>query len=141
MGLQFGSDRVSGNHHGQVNDISQVDGDSDTVPTCASRLSWGTVQERTMASASTFAWERAAPPAPALKPNNSVPQCMSLIPFKLMPQRWSSEQVHQQVHPCAGHLRGTPETPAAFRLSHNLCRLSLPKLWGLLFVALEPQRS
>ena len=30
-------------------------------------------------------------PALTLMPNNSVPPCMSLVPFKMLPQHWSSE--------------------------------------------------
>lgn len=38
-------------------------------------------------------WERAASPARALRPNGSVSLCVPLVPFGLLPQRWSSEPV------------------------------------------------
>ena len=38
-------------------------------------------------------WEKAAPPALTLEPENSVPPHMPLMLFKLLPQCWSSEQV------------------------------------------------
>ena len=83
-------DVASGNHLGWVNNVSHVDGFSDMVPT-------GSVREglikRTMAA--LFLWEKAAPtPAPTLMSDNSVPACVSSAqPFKLLPQRWSSEGV------------------------------------------------
>ena len=52
---------------------------------------WGEGSPRTMASTNTSVWEKAAPPALALKPDNSVSPHMSLVPFKLLPQHWSSE--------------------------------------------------
>lgn len=42
------------------------------------------LNKETMDFASTSAWEKAAPPALALKPENSVPPSMSLAPFKLL---------------------------------------------------------
>lgn len=43
------------------------------------------------ASDNTFVWEKAAPLVLALKPDNSIPPRMSLAPFKLLLQQWSSE--------------------------------------------------
>ena len=54
---------------------------------------WGGLRKETMASAGISTWERAAPPALAWMPENSVPPHMSLVPFKLLPQCWSSKQV------------------------------------------------
>lgn len=36
-------------------------------------------------------WEKTAPPTLTLKPDNSISSHMSLTPFKLLPQSWSSE--------------------------------------------------
>ena len=50
------------------------------------------LRKGTTASASTFIWQNAALPlALTLMPDNSVPSHMSLVPFKLLPQCWSSE--------------------------------------------------
>ena len=38
-----------------------------------------------MAFVSTFVWEKAVPLALALKPDNSVSFCMSLVTFELLP--------------------------------------------------------
>ena len=43
----------------------------------------------TMASSSTFAWQKAAPPALTLS-DTSVPPHVSMVPFKLLPQSWHS---------------------------------------------------
>ena len=51
--------RVSGNHQGRVNSISQFDEDSDMVPACW--FCWGWLSTGTMASASTSAWETGCP--------------------------------------------------------------------------------
>ena len=75
--------RVSGNHQGEVNSRKQVDGVSDTAPTC--QLCGG-LSKGTMASAGTSVWEKAALLAVSLKPDNSVPPRRSLVPFELLPQ-------------------------------------------------------
>lgn len=46
----------------------------------------------------TSVWEKAAPPALSLKPANSVSPHTSLVPFVLLPQRWSLEQVSPKEH-------------------------------------------
>ena len=57
----------------------------------------GGLNKGTMDSANTSVWEKVAPPALALKPDNSVPPRMSLACFKLLPQHWSSEQMSPSV--------------------------------------------
>lgn len=52
------------------------------VPTCQE---WGRLNEEMMDSASTSAWEKAAPTAFALKSDNSFLPRTSLAPFKLLP--------------------------------------------------------
>lgn len=63
-------------------------------------------------SVRTSVWETATPPTFALKPNDSVSLRMSLVPFKLLLQRWSSEWVSLWTVP----LRKAPGTPAALHL-------------------------
>lgn len=46
-----------------------------------------------MPSASPCVWEKAAPAALALKPDGSVPPCVSLAPSELLCILWSSERV------------------------------------------------
>ena len=46
----------------------------------------GGVSNGTMVSASNSLWEKTSPPAPVLKPNNSVCLHMSLAPLELQPQ-------------------------------------------------------
>ena len=51
------------------------------------------LRKGTMASASTSAWEKAAPLALTMMPDYSVTPHMSLVPFKLLSLSWSSEGV------------------------------------------------
>lgn len=73
--------------------ISQVDRDSDIIPSCSCRSGRGRDQQRNNAFCQYF-WEKAAPLPFALKPDNSVPSYMYLAPFILLPKPWSSEQVN-----------------------------------------------
>ena len=59
-----------------------------------------------MASASTTVLEKAAPAALALMPDCPIPPHVSLVPFKLLPQCWSLEQVRLSKSVCSP-LRGT----------------------------------
>ena len=94
---QAGQGGDSGNHQGWVNSVSQADGDFHMNLSISSVGGRGLRKGR-MASSSTFVWQKAAtpPPAPALTlvPDNSVPYSMSLVPFELFPQHWSSEGIH-----------------------------------------------
>ena len=62
VGLKVGWDMVSGNHQRGANSVSQVDGVLDMVPACqlCGYLHRG-LRKGTMASASTFVREKAAP--------------------------------------------------------------------------------
>lgn len=51
--------------------VSEIDGETDIAP--VSSVGGGLGK---MASASTFAWQKTAPPALGLKPDNSVPRHM-----------------------------------------------------------------
>lgn len=81
----------------------------------------GEAQQRNMMLASTPVCEKAAPPALTLEPDNSVTPCMFLVPFQLLPQHWSSEQVS----PYGGGvgvvaaLRGMLGTAAALLLTQS----------------------
>ena len=62
VGPQTGWSRVLGSHHGRSNSVSQVDGDSDMVPTC--QLCVGGLRKGTVTSTSISVWAKAAPPTP-----------------------------------------------------------------------------
>ena len=100
VGPQVGWSGISGNHQGVVNGISQVDEDSDIwYPSVSSVL--GVLSKGTMTSASTYVWKKAVSLSLALMPDNSVPPLMSLAPFKLLLQSWSSEQVSLSKSVCS----------------------------------------
>ena len=64
------------------------------APTCWLCGSVGEgLRKGTMASACLSVWKKAFPQLPALMPDMSVPPCMRLVSFKLLPQCWSSEGV------------------------------------------------
>ena len=74
----------------------------------------GGLRRRPMVSARIFVWEKAALPVLTLTPDTSFPPHMSLVPFKLLPQHWSSERM--SLSPL-GPLSGTPGTPEALHLT------------------------
>ena len=53
----------------------------------------GRAQKRDNSLFPPFCLRENCPPAPILMPVTSVPPCMPLVPFKLLPWCWSSEQV------------------------------------------------
>ena len=98
----------------------------------------GGLSKGTMASASTSVWEKAAFPALTLMPNNSFPTYMSVMPFKLLPLRWSSEGVSANKSVCRPFkknclgLQKFPSSSASIpAVFHS------QKLWGLVFLALK----
>ena len=53
----------------------------------------GGLRKGTMDFVSNSVWEKDAFPSHTLMPGSSVPSCMSLGPFELLPKQWSSERV------------------------------------------------
>ena len=102
---------TSRNHQCGAKNVSQVDGDSDMVPACW--LCGERAQQMNNGLCQYFCLEDSCPSSPHPNPNDSVPPHLSLEPFELLSQFWSSEQVS----PGKGPLRGTPGTPEAFHLS------------------------
>ena len=112
--------RISRNHQGEANSVSQVDGDSDMASAfqvCVERA-----QKRNNSLCQHFIWEKAAAPALTLMPDTSVPLCISLVPFELLPQCWGSEGVSASKsmngpfkRSCLGLWK------ASISLSHNPC--------------------
>ena len=47
---------------------------------------WGGLGKGMMASTSTSAWKKAAPPALTVRPDNSVPLHRFPVPFEMLPQ-------------------------------------------------------
>ena len=63
-------------------------------------LCWGRVQRRDNGLCPLVSLEESSPPALTLMPDTSVPLCMPLLPFKLLPQCWSSEGVNMSKSMC-----------------------------------------
>ena len=104
MGLQIGHVGTAGVTRARQKSMNQVDGDSCMVPTYW--LCGSTSQKRNNDLCQHFCLGEAAPPALALMPDNSVPLCISLIPFKLLPG-FGAQRVWIWVNPCVGTLKGT----------------------------------
>ena len=104
MGPKVGWAGVSGNHQGGAN--RSMGSRIWCPPACSVGL--GMLSRGTTAPASTSVWEKAAPSALTLLSDSSVPPHLSPVPFKLLPQRWSSEGVTRpRGSPVQGPLRGT----------------------------------
>lgn len=116
----------------------------------------GGLNKGAVPSASTSFWEKGTPPALILKPDKSVSPCMSLTPFELLPQSWSSEHVSQSASKSmCGPLKknvfnsSSPlfHSATLFTGFHNqkLWRTSLPTTgtlgWGVLCGAGTPSSS
>ena len=93
-GQKFRWGRASGNHQGEANSVSQVDGFSVMVPACWRLwLCWGRAQKRNNGLCQHFCLGESWPTALVLMPDNSVPPHMSLMPFNLLLPCWSLEGV------------------------------------------------
>lgn len=91
-------------------------------------------------------WEScpSSPHPDARQFNSSI----SLVPFELLPQHWSSEHMSLCKSVCGHFKRNTwdssstfpsPPTPPHTHLSHNLAGFYSYKSWGLFFWAVEPE--
>nr|KAF6401476.1 hypothetical protein HJG63_009576 [Rousettus aegyptiacus] len=83
---------------------------------------------------STYAWVEAAPPVLILNPDNSVPPYMSLVPLKLLPQYWRSEEclsasksMHRALKRKTGDFNSLPSHSATISAGFHS-----QNLWGLL---------
>ena len=88
---------------------------------------------------STSVKEKPAPPTLAPSPDYSVPAYMSLQPFELLPQCWSSEQVSLSKFVCRPFKRKAwvSRSPPSHSTT-NPPGFYSQMLWRLLFPALEP---
>ena len=98
----------------------------------------GMVQKRANGLCLPFCLGESCPPAFALMPDTSVPPCMALVPFKLLPRCWSSDGLNLSVSLCVGSLRGTAWDSRIFFHQPIPAGFCSQKLWGLIFLALEP---
>ena len=76
-------------------------------------------------------WEIAVLSALTLMTDNSVPLCLSLMPFTVLPQGWNSERVslNKFVHgPFKRNSLALQEHPVS--LCHNLHRVLQPEIMG-----------
>ena len=136
VGLKVGWGRAPEYHQDRANNVSQIDGVSDMAPSCW--LCVGRAQKRKNGLCQHICLGEHCPPALAQMPNNSVPPCMSLMPFNLLLQYWSSEEVSpsESVHGffkrnclrLQQFLSSTASIPSCFYSQ---------KLWRLIFLALE----
>ena len=69
----------------------------------------------------------------ALMPDTSVPPCMPLVPFKLLPWCWSSEGVSLSMRPCVGSLKGTAWDSRSFFQHLNSHCFFQPEVMGTNF--------
>ena len=127
---------ISGNHQSVVISVSQINGDSDLVPTCTCRLGWGRSQERNNGAYQPFCPERAAPPALTVKPDNSVPSHTLLVVFKLLSICWNFWCLYESKSVLGLFQRMPGSTAVLSHLSGIPADFHSQKLWGFLFLAL-----
>ena len=98
VGLQIGCDWVSGDHQGRVKKVlvRLMETQIWHLPASACWVRGG-INKYTIGSSSTSVWEKAAPPAFVLKPNNPVSSLMSLAAAPALELR-VSEFVYGQIH-------------------------------------------
>ena len=92
VGSQIGWGKVSGKHQGEANSMSWVDGDSDMALGCRF-CGVGVSEKERVHLCQHFCLAESCPLALALLPKNSIPPCVSLMPFKFLPQHQNSERV------------------------------------------------
>ena len=88
VGPQIGWSRLSGNHQGGADSVSQADGDSDMVPACQFCVCFvrGGLRKEQWPLPALLSERKLPLQLLALIPDNSVSPCMSLVPFELLPQ-------------------------------------------------------
>ena len=85
---QVGRSKVSGNHQGEANSVSKVKEDRDGAGSVAL---WGQVSQKEQWPLPALLCETKLSLKLSLMPDNSLPPCMFLEHFQLLPQCWSSE--------------------------------------------------
>ena len=92
VGPYVGQYGVSEVFEGRANSVSQVNDVSDMGPTCPLCGSVvGRAQKMENGLCLPYSLEENCPPRSCLDANTSVPSCIPLVPFKLLPECWSSE--------------------------------------------------
>lgn len=138
-GSKHGSGRVSGNHQGKGNNVSQLMEIQIwhlPMPSAFHLPSSGEGSVKKQYLLPAFSCDKAVPPVIALNADNSLLPCMALLPVPLLPQCCSSEQVSPKKlmresfkkNICVS--RNLPSdsarTPAGFYSKKWLWRLLLP---------------
>ena len=90
VGWQVRLGRISGNHQGGANSDSQVNGDSDMVPSVSLRREGS---EKEQQPVTTSILKNATFPALALMPDNSVSPCLFPMAFRAGAPVQALEQV------------------------------------------------
>ena len=105
---------------------------SDLYPPAGSVALWlcgGRAQKSDSGLCPPFCLGGSCPPAPTLMPDTSVPPCMLLVPFKLLPRCWSLEGVSLSEFMCGlfnGNCLGLQKF---LPLTQSLLFLQPEKLW------------
>ena len=89
----------------------------------------GRAQKRDNGLCPPFFLGQNCPPAPDLMPDPSVPPCMPLVSFKLLPWCWSSEGMSLSKSVC-GFFKGNSWDSSRFFHQLNLCQFLQPEIVG-----------
>ena len=117
------------------NSVSQVDRVSDMAPAWQLCVSVGRLQKRDTGLCLPFCLRDSCPPALALMP--SVLPHMPLVPFKLLPQCWSSEGLSLSKFVCRS-LRVTAWDSRSFFHQLNPCLFLHPEVVRTYLPGMEP---
>ena len=134
-----GVESYLGNHQGRATYVRQVDGDSDMVLLHCGYVS-GRAQKRNNSNCLHFCLGKSCTPALALVPDTSVSPSTLLVPFKVLPLCWSPEVVSLSKCACRSLQEEMTENPQFLPQNqpHPPHWIYSQRLWGLIFLALEP---
>ena len=113
---------------GWANSVSEVNRVSDIAPACRLCVSQGRVQKRNSGSALLSAWEKAVLSSCLDARHVISSSCMPLVPIKLLPWCWSSEEVSLSKSMCG--LRGTSWDSRNLFYWLNPCCVLQPNVMG-----------
>ena len=99
---------------------------------------WRRAQKRNNDLCQQFSLGESCTPALAMIPDTSVPPCMPLVPFKLLPWFSSSKGMSLSKSMCGLFKRNCLGLQKFLPLTLLLLGFCNQKLWGLIFLALEP---
>ena len=99
---------------------------------------WGKAQKRDNGFCLQFFLEGRGVPPLTLLPDISVPFCMTWVLFKVLPQCWSPEGIRLSKSFWSPPQEEMPENPTVSSADPTPTGFYSQKLWGLIFLALEP---